>query len=90
MPSPSDVISPKTSSEVRAQIDALRDQVATLVHGRASPIDEATSLLGHRAREVGSAVRDRADTLSSQVRGRPGFALLLAVGAGYLIARLAR
>ena len=84
------MISPRTSSDVRAQIDALRDQVATLVHGRASPIDDATRLLNHRAREVGSALRDRADTLSSRVRDRPALALLLAGAAGYLIARLAR
>lgn len=90
MLTPAEVLSPKTSADVRAQIDALRDQVATLVHGRAGPIDDASRLLNDRARAVGSVVLDQAAMLSSRVRERPAMALLLAAGVGYLVARLRR
>ena len=90
MPTPSEMLSPKSAADVKAQIAALRDQVATLVHGRASPIDNAAMMLDGRAREIGGAVLDQAAMLSSRVRGRPAMALLLAAGVGYLIARLRR
>lgn len=80
----------RNPSDIKAQIDALRDQVATLVEGRASPIDDAARVLNEKARDIGGAVREHAETLSTQVREKPIAALLIAAGIGYVIGRLVR
>lgn len=89
MPNTAEIPKPN-SSDIKAQIDALRDQVATLVEGRASPIDDAARVLNEKARDIGGAVLEHAETLSTQVREKPITALLIAAGIGYVIGRLAR
>lgn len=90
MPTPSEALSAKTSSDVKAQIDALRNEVAALINARANPMDDAVRALNDKAREIGGDVREHAETLSTQIRERPMAALLVAAGIGYLIGRLAR
>jgi ElaB/YqjD/DUF883 family membrane-anchored ribosome-binding protein len=70
-------------ARLRAQVESLmRDKVATVVDG-AERIEAA-------ARDAADLMHDRAEDLSRTVRERPLTAVLVAVGVGYLIGRLAR
>ena len=70
--------------DTQRQINQLREQVETLMRERVTPA--VTDVAGRADRAV-SAIREQSEAVSGQVQERPLFAILVAVGIGYLLGR---
>jgi hypothetical protein len=79
------------ATDVEAQIDLLRKQLDDLMRERIRPaVTDVADIAAAALQDVGDAGRHQVAALSRRVRGRPVTAVLVAVGAGYLLARLLR
>lgn len=80
-----------TAQDAKEQIAQLREQVQSLMSERVTP---ALANAAGRAEEYVHQARDMAsdqtEMLSEKVRESPVIAILIAVGAGYLLGRIAR
>ena len=81
----------KGSQDANEQIAQLREQVQSLMNDRVAPAlshaaDTAQQYANH-AREV---YADQSEALSERVRESPVLALLVALGLGYIVGRIAR
>jgi ElaB/YqjD/DUF883 family membrane-anchored ribosome-binding protein len=73
------------------QIRELREQVEILMRDRVTPVvADAVGRAGEAVRQVGESVTDKTDALAAKVREKPLTAILVALGAGYLIGRITR
>jgi ElaB/YqjD/DUF883 family membrane-anchored ribosome-binding protein len=70
--------------DTQRQINQLRREVETLMRERLTP---AVTDVAGRADTAVSAIREQSEAVSGQIRGRPLFAILVAVGVGYLLGR---
>lgn len=73
------------------QIAHLRAQVEALMKDRVTPA--VTDMAGRAENVLNNAatmVRDRAQSLSGQVRDQPLISVLVAAGVGYLLGRIVR
>jgi ElaB/YqjD/DUF883 family membrane-anchored ribosome-binding protein len=74
-----------------SQIARLREQVETLMREKVAPVvGTATERVGAAAHDASDAVRERADALAGQVRGRPLTSIAIAAALGYLLGRTGR
>jgi ElaB/YqjD/DUF883 family membrane-anchored ribosome-binding protein len=86
-----DSSSSETAAEAHAQIRQLRDQVDALMRERVTPaLSEAAGRAQDAARHAREAAEHQAEAFSSKVREMPITAVLIAMGAGFLIGRLTR
>jgi len=53
-------------------------------------VADAVGRAGEAVRQVGESVTDKTDALAAKVREKPLTAILVALGAGYLIGRITR
>ena len=79
------------TASIEARLDELRRKVDTLMHEQVNP---AVSRVAHQAQDLAGQVsrtaRREADTVAGVVRDRPVATIAVAVGVGYLLARLLR
>lgn len=80
-----------TARDPRAEIAQLRAQVQKLMDERVSPaLSQAADTARHYAHDAREMYGDQAEALSERVREAPIMAMLIAVGAGYILGRIAR
>jgi ElaB/YqjD/DUF883 family membrane-anchored ribosome-binding protein len=73
------------------QIAKLREQVEALMNDRVTPmVANAAGRAEAAVHTAASAVRDRADAVSEQVREQPIMTMLLAAGIGFVLGRFMR
>jgi len=83
--------SSESVADAKEQIRQLRDQVDTLMRERVTPaLSDAAGRAQDAARHARKAAEDQAEAFSTKVREMPITAVLIAVGAGFLIGRLTR
>jgi ElaB/YqjD/DUF883 family membrane-anchored ribosome-binding protein len=86
-----DTSSSETAAEAQAQIRQLRDQVDALMRERVTPaLSDAAGRAQEAARQAREAAEHQAEAFQSKVREMPITAVLIAMGAGFLIGRLTR
>lgn len=80
-----------SSHDANEQIAQLRTQVETLMNERVSPaLSQAADTAKQYAHDAREIYDDQTEALSERVRESPIAAILIAVGAGYFIGRIAR
>ncbi len=78
-------------ADAEQQIRELREQVEALMRDRVTPaVSDAVGRAGETVRQVSDAVTDKTDSVARKVRQRPLTAVLLCLGAGYIIGRILR
>lgn len=79
-----------TTQDAKEQIARLREQVEMLMRDRITPtLADVAGRAEQSARDAQDLAREQAEALSGRVRERPLVSILVAIGVGYLIGRIA-
>lgn len=79
------------AQDANEQIAQLREQVQTLMADRVAPaISQAADTAQQYASQARDVYEEQSAALSERVREAPVVAILVAVGLGYVIGRIAR
>lgn len=79
------------SQDASAQIAQLREQVQTLMSERVTPaLANAAGRAEDYVHQARGMANDQTEMLSEKVRESPLVSILIGVGAGYLLGRIAR
>jgi ElaB/YqjD/DUF883 family membrane-anchored ribosome-binding protein len=80
-----------TPHNAESQLNALRDQVETLMHDKVTPrISAMADSAQHAATQARDSVRDGAANVSARVHENPLAAVAIAGGVGFLLGMLFR
>ncbi len=80
-----------TAQDAKEQIAQLREQVQTLMSERVTPVlANAAGRAEEYVHQAKDMANDQTEMLSEKVRESPVVAILIALGAGYLLGRIAR
>lgn len=80
-----------TAQDAKEQIAQLREQVQSLMSERVTPVlANAAGRAEEYAHQARDMANDQTEMLSEKIRESPVVAILIAVGAGYLLGRIAR
>ena len=79
------------SQDPNEQIAQLREQVQSLMNDRVAPaLSQAADTAQQYASQARDIYSDQSEALSERVRESPILAILVAMGLGYIIGRIAR